>query len=349
MKIAAVLIGLAAFGFALGAGAQVEDWGDANDALADDPAYDSSKAICREHRAAEPPAVDRPTPAQARALEGCDSEALYYGIGRLADPVKARQCAFLEAEAEGGSGDVFSGRTMLMTIYANGVGAARNLDVAIHMACGIDGAPEESHGRVTHLARLRRSHWTGNDFSYCNDVTSGISTGACAEHDALVAESRREVQLAELAARWSPRERQLLGPLREANEAYVEAHGDEVDLGPMGRDPGLIEDMDSLHAEFFAMVQRLDAGTAPNYSRERFEAADIALNAAYRQSIRGPFDLTCDTCVRREGIQNAQRAWLRYRDAFLAFAAVKYPQVSRDSLAAWLTEQRTARLRQSRE
>ena len=35
------------------------------------------------------------------------------------------------------------------------------------------------------------------------------------------------------------------------------------------------------------------------------------------------------------------RAWLRYRDAFHAFAAVKYPRVPRDSLAAWLTRNRS--------
>jgi uncharacterized protein YecT (DUF1311 family) len=349
VKIAAVLIGLAAFGFALGAGAQVEDWGDTNSALADDPEYDSSKAICREHRGDEPPAADRPTPAQARALEGCDSEALYYGIGRPADPVKARQCAFLELDAEAGSAAVFAGRTMLMTIYANGVGAQRNLDVAIHMACLVDGAPEESHGRITHLDQLRQRHWTGTNFGYCDDITSGISTGNCAEHDALIADSRRDVQLTELAARWSPRERQLLGPLREAHAAYVLAHGDEVDLSPMGRDAGLLEDDQALREEFLTTLQRLDAGQAPVYSRARFEAADIALNAAYRQAVRGPFDLTCDICARREGIQSAERAWLRYRDAFLAFAAIRFPQVSRDSLAAWLTEQRTAMLRRSRE
>ncbi|MGZ8287012.1 MAG: hypothetical protein ACXW27_14195 [Allosphingosinicella sp.] len=39
-------------------------------------------------------------------------------------------------------------------------------------------------------------------------------------------------------------------------------------------------------------------------------------------------------------MRDAQRAWLRYRDAFLAFAAASFPKVDRDGLAAWLTEQR---------
>ena len=40
-------------------------------------------------------------------------------------------------------------------------------------------------------------------------------------------------------------------------------------------------------------------------------------------------------------VRDAQRAWIRYRDAFLAFAAIKYPQVPKESLAAWITRQRT--------
>ena len=348
MKFAATLIGLAALGFALGAAAQVQDWGDANDELTNSPEFDSSKALCRSVRDREPPAADRPTPAQARALRGCDSEALYYGIGRPADPVRARQCAFLEAD--GASDTVFSGRTMLMTIYANGVGARRDLDVAIHLACGIDGAPAESHGRVTHLAELRDRHWTGSDFGFCNDITSGLAMGYCADHDATIAAARREAALTRLAAHWSPRERQLLAPLRQAQQAYVEAHGDgEVDLTGTARGAMSIEAEEALRDEFLAMLQRLDAGRAPTFSRERFETADATLNDTYRQVMRGPFDPTCAGCVTRDGVQGAQRAWLRYRDAFLAFAALKYPQVTRDSLAAWLTQQRTALLRQGSE
>jgi uncharacterized protein YecT (DUF1311 family) len=48
--------------------------------------------------------------------------------------------------------------------------------------------------------------------------------------------------------------------------------------------------------------------------------------------------------VTREGIRDAQRAWIRYRDAFLAFAAVKFPAVPRADLAAWITEKRTEML-----
>lgn len=46
----------------------------------------------------------------------------------------------------------------------------------------------------------------------------------------------------------------------------------------------------------------------------------------------------------RERLSDAQRARLRYRDSFLAFARVKYPKLAADSLAASLTDQRIAML-----
>ena len=43
--------------------------------------------------------------------------------------------------------------------------------------------------------------------------------------------------------------------------------------------------------------------------------------------------------VTRTGIREAQRAWIDYRDAWIAFAAGHYWQLD-DSLATWLTRQR---------
>ena len=44
---------------------------------------------------------------------------------------------------------------MLMIIYANGVGAERNLDLATTLACPLDGAPAEEDCRVKRLDTLK--------------------------------------------------------------------------------------------------------------------------------------------------------------------------------------------------
>lgn len=333
MKIAAALI---AAGAALLLGGQSWDWSDDTEW----PDLEESKAVCRALRHREPPAADRPTAAEARALRGCDSEALYYGIGTPPDPVRARQCAFLEMVS--GEEPVFGGRTMLMTAYANGVGVVRNLDNAIHLACGIQGAPAEVDGRVRHLVELRDSGWTGNDFDLCDDVTSGLMMGHCSAHAAAIAGARRTTVLARLTAGWSEADRRAFAPLRQAFDAYVEAHGrGEVDLSGSARGAMVTGAEEALRDEFVRMIDQLEGGAAPSATRAQLEAADGELNRVYREVMRREFSAECVSCVTREGIRDAQRAWLRYRDAFLDFAAARYPQGSRDSLAAWLTRQRT--------
>jgi hypothetical protein len=316
------------------------DWGDAKDEYSSD--FAGSKALCRQLRGREPPASDRPDAATAASLKDCDSEALYYGIGMPADPVRARQCAFLEAERD--DAGVFAGRTMLMTVYANGRGAKRDLDVAIHLACGLEGAPMESHGRVTHLAEMKAGA-AAEDFHYCDDITSGLAMGYCADHGARIAQAARKAETARLSAGWSAAEMQAFARLQAAHAAYVEAHGSgEVDLSGTARGAMAIEAEEALRVQFLALLKELAAGHAPRYDAGGYRAADAKLNAAYRKLIAETEPVDSPGPVTREGIRDAQRAWLRYRDSFLAFAAVKYPKMSRDSLAAWLTDQRIAML-----
>jgi hypothetical protein len=320
------------------------DWGDSKEDWASSPEFETSKAICRKLRDREPPAADRPDPATARSLKGCDSEALYYGIGMPADPVRARQCAFLEAEAE--QGGVFSGRTMLMTVYANGRGAKRDLDVATHLACGVEGAPMESHGRVTHLAELKSKGRKGQDFHYCDDITSGLAMGYCESHEASMSGARREAALAAMTAGWTAAEKQAFARLRKAHEDYAEAHGSgEVDLSGTARAAMSIAAEEALRDELVEVLERLRSGRALPTPASRLQAEDAALNAAYRKRLKEASEADAyPGAVTAEGIRAAERAWLRYRDSFLAFAAIKFPRVPRAELAAWLTRQRTALL-----
>jgi uncharacterized protein YecT (DUF1311 family) len=320
------------------------DWGDDKEQWTSSAEFESSKALCRRVRDREPPAADRPGPAAAAALRGCDSEALYYGIGRPADPVRARQCAFLEAEAE--DGGVFSGRTMLMTIYANGRGAKRDFDVAAHLACGLEGAPMESHGRVSHLAELKAKGWTDQDFHFCDDITSGLAMGYCESHEANLAGARREAALAATIAAWTAAEKQAFARLRTAHAAYVEAHGTgEVDLTGTARAAMAIAAEEALRDELAEMLERLRSGRALPIPAARLPAEDAALNAAYRKRLQETAAAGDQPgAVTAAGIRAAERAWLRYRDSFLAFAAIKFPSVPRSALAAWLTGQRTALL-----
>jgi hypothetical protein len=342
MKIKALAAMAAALALAGAAFAQQWDWGDQKDDgfFAADNA--KSQALCRSVRNREPPAADRPDAAARRALKGCNSENLHYGIGMPADPVRARQCAFIEAETPD-EGSALSGRTMLMAIYANGAGARRDLDVAMHLACGIEGAPAESQGRVEHLAQLKASRWTGSDFHYCDDITSGYAMGVCAAHSAGIEKPKREAALAALTSSWSPADQARFRAMRQIHEAYVEARSsNEIDLSGTARAMFAIGEEGELRDDFVEMIRLLSQGRAPVYTAAQYKAADSKLNAAYAKARREAGNWVGAPTA--QGYLTTERTWLRFRDSFIAFARSKFPRMSSDSIAAWLTLKRIERL-----
>jgi hypothetical protein len=317
------------------------DWGNPGGELANNPQFARSQALCRAVAGRDAPTPDRPDVATATRLQGCDAEALYYGIGVARDPVQARQCAFTQRPTDQML-EPFAGRAMLMTIYANGDGARRDLDLAIRLACTLEGAePAEYDRRVTHLARLRDANWQGRYFSYCDDIDPGLGTGLCASHAAARARPQRERAQRALIAGWTPQQRAAYEPLRRAFEEFVAASA-SGDLARGGSSYASLRSRleQGLRDQFADMLQRLERGRAPNFTAGQLRTEDLQLNQAYQARLADERQFDAPG-ISPESIQNAQRAWLRYRDAFLAFAAVKYPQVSRDSLAAWLTQNRS--------
>ncbi|MCB2066383.1 MAG: hypothetical protein KDE15_07055 [Erythrobacter sp.] len=192
--------------------------------------FAQSQAICASVLHAEPPPADYPSPAEAAALDGCDSTYLYYGVGQPQDRVAARQCAMLEREQQRrlfaqdmiDPYPLLDGSGTLATIYANGQGAARNYDVAIHMACEMNGAPAEMEGRIMRLADMRDTGWQGDDFHPCDDVTSGLAAGYCSALYAAEAADRRGAREAAAMARWPAPQRQAFAATMAAFTDYAE-------------------------------------------------------------------------------------------------------------------------------
>jgi hypothetical protein len=215
--------------------------------------------------------------------------------------------------------------------------------VATHLACEESWAPAEAHARVLHLDRLKRDPRAAPDFEYCDHVTSGYAAGFCAGHGARIAQARRDAAIAALTAAWTPAEKAALTRLRIAAEAYAEAHAQgEVDGSGTLRIALWIEAQQEVLDEMLARLRRLEAG---GVTWGDFRSADARLNADYRKVMNAPASETQFWgTISKEGIRDAQRAWLRYRDAFLALAAVRYPQANRDALAAFLTAERIRKL-----
>jgi hypothetical protein len=294
--------------------------------------------LCAAVKDVELPSGDRPTRDEETSLAHCVSSDLYFGFGQPADPVKARACAFAEMK-RGGSDLPFGGRTILMMLYANGKGVARNFDVALKLACEIGGAPMDVAGRVHELAHFRDERWTGDTFSTCDHSAGTYMYEQCAILQERFDGAERDLALNAIVSKWSAANRRAFDVFHAKARAFFKARaGMEIDLD------GTLEVHETafLERDLISTLERFERGELPKFPPGALRAADSAMKAALDR-IRTGTRSRWGTAT-REGIRQAQLAWLDYRDAWVAFGRRKYPGVAAESWKTWLTEQRVGML-----
>jgi uncharacterized protein YecT (DUF1311 family) len=285
------------------------------------------------------PAAHHAPPAERKALAGCSPVGLYYGIGTPADHVRARQCALAAADDEQ---PFREDRGVLMMVYANGQGIARDFVLARKAACEAGGAPAEISGRLAHLAAME----AGTDkqpIDVCQDATSGYMGGWCAAVGRDLREQERGAAFARIVAPWKAEEKQAFARLESrAGDFFDLRSTEEIDLSGTARAAFTIREESRQREAFRAAVAAFEKGALPRESKADFASLDARLNAVYRQLKALPESefLT----IRFEGIQRTQRSWLAYREAWVAFGKVKYPAVAPNAWRAWLTRKRIAML-----
>lgn len=297
-----------------------------------------AKQICAGVRDVELPARDRPTPKDEKALARCVSADAYFGFGQPADPVKARTCAYVEME-KGDEHLPFGGRTILMMVYANGRGVARNFDVALKLACEIGGAPIDIAGRVRRLARFKEENWAGDTFSICDYSAGKYMYEQCAILQDRFDKVERDNRLNAIASKWNAGNRKAFHALQAKAQKFFKARvGMEIDLS------GTLEVHEAafLERDLISTLERFESGELPKFSSDVLRETDAAMNAAYTRTQTGT-DTHWGT-VTRAGIQKAQQAWIPYRDAWVTFGRKKYPGVTAESWKTWLTQQRSGML-----
>jgi uncharacterized protein YecT (DUF1311 family) len=304
------------------------------------------KSVCDQYTRIEVPASDLPAPRDHQALASCNSYDLYFGFDHAPDLVKARKCAYIERGAGKKKPElVFGAAGMLTMIYANGKGADRNFDLAVKFACEISEGSDE--GRVQHLLELKRQHWTGDNFNVCDDGMSGFMQGWCSRLDEDFKEAERTRKLSAITARWTALEKTAFRELQKAATAFFGASSQkEVDLSGSGRASFEIEEEADLNDGFVAALERFEKGQLPRFTSSDFSKADAELNSVYSKIQSDPKNNINEfSTVTPEGVKRAQRAWLRYREAWVKFGQLKYPSVSPEGWRTWLTQERIKMLK----
>lgn len=297
-----------------------------------------------------------PIPKQdiGSAPADCDAQDLYYGRdgkGDGRDFAAARHCAYRQrgtgAQVESQS-EVFGGSGVLMMLYANGQGVKRNPALAKRFACEFGGAPAEVDGRLGHIDEIAKG---GEPMDICDDVTSGLMMGFCSSRGADFARFERDRRWQALQAAWTPQQRDAWTAVRKAADDYFElVSSEETDMSGSARGAFAVGAREDLETALLDAVKRFDGGARPTQKAADFARADKALNATYKTTMaklaagRGDGMFGEYGTIGPDGVRETQRAWLRYRDAWVRFAALRWPGTPADAWKAWLTTERTQAL-----
>jgi uncharacterized protein YecT (DUF1311 family) len=136
--------------------------------------------------------------------------------------------------------------------------------------------------------------------------------------------------------------------LLDANANVVADEG----RGGTGAGAAALAEMVAGHEALVSTLETFGRKRAPEASPEAFQEADLKLNEIYREQQAGA--QPCDPCVpSREILRDAQRAWLRYRNAWTAFYRLRWqgaapPEVLDREIQAALTQQRNEYLTRER-
>jgi uncharacterized protein YecT (DUF1311 family) len=302
---------------------------------------------CEKYKRIPIPSGDEPTPAQAKALAKCTSSDLYYGIGQPADPARARLCAYVEIAGGGVPNQpVFWGPAILIMVYANGSGIARNFDLALRFECEFQG----DQYRIQYLEELKAKDWKGSDFDLCG-ANGAPPYVYCSNLSARMGEVVSHGQLDTILSKWSSTDKLAFSKLRTAAEAFFAARAEiETDASGIGHNRFAYENYSELLDDLVSALARFEKGEMPHFTHADFIKADRELNQVYTEAMkeRRDADQQAPPEAHRataDGMRKTERLWLAYLVAWLQFARQKYPAVTEDSWRTWLTQQRVEQLR----
>jgi uncharacterized protein YecT (DUF1311 family) len=305
--------------------------------------------------------AETPLPAEALAVASpkrwpfCNSYKFYGGAQSPVDYEAARNCAWSERLASQAGlepvylfGRAFGGSAMLTLLYSNGQGVEKNIPLAIRFACESGWAPGLVDGYVEQLEVAKGRHPSSDStFRFCDGFPGSFMEDYCEHYDAQQADQTRSSTLKDLSSPWPEPQRRALAALEEAQLGYSEAHAKgEPDTAGASRTTQQIRAQQSLRNSFLAAVRAFEASSPPTAPATSAAQADAELDRVYTKAVGDAESARSNPdAVLAEDLHTAQDAWLTYRDAWLAFAKLRYPTLDAGSLLALLTRDRVATLR----
>jgi len=300
-----------------------------------------AEVACSAEHPPHAPARDLPSQADRARLHGCNAMAFYYGLDTPVNFKDARLCAFIEIE-EDRAGFPMQGAGMLMVIYFNGDGVAKNRALAKQFACQLRGY--ENADRL--LDALDAAATAGKRFDACDAADDVNSFNVC---DILSEDKRRHAAKDEerkLIAGWDAARHDAFPALKKAEQAYTKARTVVDIVNPRSYSDFQYEA--NFENEFVAVLKAFDGGN--DLPSADLAERDRELNAVYRRMVKvlSPDDVSAtspEDALPRVRLREAERRWLDYVSACEAFRVATQSRLSADALRRLLVVQRTQALR----
>lgn len=287
---------------------------------------------CLRVKALHAPARDLP---HGGSFERCAASDLYYDTLNMEAPTgadwqKVRECAFRTND-----------NGVLMMLYANGRGVAKNLALAARYACSLESSPAELKARLAHLRRTAAGGQAGA-FDQCDDSNSVNMQGSCAAFRERQRDVQRSARLAAIARTWSAKEQLDFEIVSKALHDFAQHRSAyETDLGGNARLAMQVEASAGELDQFARDIEDFESGKRPHFSEAEFQVLDEKMNRIYRHFLATPVtEASYLGTIRKAAVERTQHAWLAYRDAMELFASVRYPSVPASAWRALLTGRR---------
>ncbi len=270
------------------------------------------------------------------APPACASYRSYRGLGRPRNYSEARACAWQERlaqKADLGQNPkepiawVVGGSLILADIYFNGAGVKRDIPLAMRFAC----ESEEDMAKLAapEIAKLRGFPPAHGPFEFCNYAATTLTMNFCSSYKAEIEDAGRNRYFNSLKHSMTSEQLAAFEKLLSARDAYIHAHASEVDQGGTIRTIRTLGSQSILKDLFHTEVVHFERKRWPALSDRQIALADAWLDREYRKKLQQLRTHTKDEidqgAVTVNHLSSVERTWQSYRDAWIAFARVRYP------------------------
>ncbi|HEY7404778.1 MAG TPA: lysozyme inhibitor LprI family protein [Candidatus Angelobacter sp.] len=180
------------------------------------------------------------------------------------------------------------------------------------------------------IAKLNGSLPGHGNFEFCDYGATTFTMNFCSGYRSEVEDARRNRYYDSLKPSMNAQQRAAFERLLTANSAYIDAHASEVDQGGTIRVLRTDGSQTILKDLFHTEVVHFESEKWPPLSEHQITMADALLNREYQKKLEELRKQTKESidegAVTAEHLSNVEEAWQAYRDAWVAFARLRYPE-----------------------